>query len=405
MRLGIWTVAGASVCAFALAAPALFGGCSSKSHPPPPPSSSGTGGGGACSADPGQFPTPNCDNTDESCPAPTPACPTDPCTATSPCLAMADNTGKPTDDLRLRKLNVTAPPALALGFIQAGVIDQGVNLKSYCGEGGDGSFSWLVKFDPTSGKLTTGGAPPTDDPFHTGYCFVNATLNGIQVAPVTVSMTKGADGSWASDLIEKLNVPIYVHGDPSNVVVLPLSKAKVQGVMISTDGNCIGAYNPSGVTAPQPTGVCLDQDPSSCQRWHTAGSLGGYITLKEAETVNVQDLGKTLCVLLTQGASTTNGGKNCATDAQGNVTASGDFCSTTDSPATSSCKDSFWLAATFAAGAALINDGTSDPACNGSMVTDAGTPEAGGGDGGGGDAGPEAGGGDGGEGGSDAAGD
>jgi hypothetical protein len=306
---------------------------------------------------------------------------------------MADNTGKTTDDLRLRKLNVTAPPALALGFIQAGVIDQGVNLKNYCGEGGDGSFSWLVRFNPSTGQLTTGGAPPTDDPFNVGYCFVNATLSNIQVTPVTVTMTKGSDGTWSSDIIPKLNVPIYVHGDPSNVVVLPLTKSKVQGVTLSTDGNCIGSYNPNGVTNPQPNGQCLDQDPSSCQRWHTAGSLGGYITLKEAEGVYVADLSKTLCVLLTQGSATTNGGKNCATDAQGNVTAKGDFCSTTDSAATPTCADSFWLAATFAASSALINDGSSVAACNGSLLTnpadagsdaaqDAGADSAGGGEGG-----------------------
>jgi hypothetical protein len=308
---------------------------------------------------------------------------------------MADNTGKPVDDLRIRKLNITAPPALALGFIQAGVIDQGVNLKSLCGELGDGSFSWLIQFDPNSGKLTTGGAPPVDDPFGVGYCFVKATLSNIQVTPVTIQMTKGSDGTWSSDVIDKLNVPIYVHGEEANVVVLPLSKSKVTGVTLSTDGNCIGSYNPNGVTAPSPTGTCLDQDPSSCQRWHTAGSLGGYITLNEAEGVQVQDLGKTLCVLLTQGSDTANGGKDCATDAQGNVTAKGDFCSTTNSPG--GCADSFWLAATFAASAAIINDGTSNADCNGSKLTavvDAGPDapaESGGGDAGGGEAGGEGG--------------
>jgi hypothetical protein len=202
---------------------------------------------------------------------------------------------------------------------------------------------------------------------------------------VTVNVTKGSDGSWASDVIPKLNVPIYVHSDPANVVVLPISKAHVQGVTLSEGGNCIGSYNPAGVTTPSPTNTCLDQDTSSCQRWHSAGSLGGYITLKEAEGVMVVDLGKTLCVLLTQGAATTNGGKNCATDASGNVTAPGDFCSTTDSPATSSCQDSFWLAATFAASAAIITDGAGVSACNGSMLTDAGSSS------GGGDAGSETG--------------
>jgi hypothetical protein len=373
--------------ALAVTAPLVFGACSSTSTPPPPPDTSG----GACTTAAGDFPPANCDDSTETCSATSPACPTAPCNASSPCLAMADNGSNTTQDFRFRKLNVTAPHALAQTFIQQGVIDQGVNLKSFCGEGGDGSFSWLVRFDTTNNKVTTGGAPPTDDPFGVGYCFVNATLAGLQVTPISVNMTHETDGTWTSDIIPKLNVPIYVHGDPNNVIVLPLSQAKVKGVNI-TGGNCIGSFNADGVLSPQPDNTCLDKDPSSCQRWHTAGSLGGYITLKEAEGVQVVDLGKTLCVLLTGAMSTTNGGKDCATDANGNVTGvTGDFCSTTDAPG--GCGDSFWLAATFAASAAKINDGSVDPACNGSQVGGGGT-----------EAGTEAGsGGDAGTGGSDAA--
>jgi len=370
MKIGTLTVAGASVCAFglALAAPALFGACSSSSVPPAP----GIAGGGACATEAGAYPPANCDDTAETCTAPSPACPVAPCNATSPCLAMADNTGKATDDLRLRKLNVTAPSALAQHFIQAGVIDDGVNLDNTCGEQGTGSFSWLARFDTTNNKLTTGGAPPSDDPFNTGYCFVNQTIGGLQVAPVTVAMTQATDGTWTSAVIPKLYVPIYINGDPNNVVVLPLSQAKVQGVRLSADGqsvggvgNCIGSYNPDGVAAPTTAGLCADQDPSSCERWRTYGSLGGFITLKEANAVNVVTLGKSLCVLLTNGTSTADGGTQCATNPDGSVTATGDFCSTTDSPG--GCADSYWLAAAFAASAALINDGSTVAACNGSM--------------------------------------
>jgi hypothetical protein len=359
--------------AFAFGAPALFGACSSSSFPPPPPV--GSSGGGACAAAPGVFPASNCDNTDESCAAPSPSCPTAPCNAASPCLALADNTGKPVDDLRLRKLYVTAPPRLALQFVQGTVIDQGINLHGLCGEGGDGSFSWLLHLDTNAGTLVTGGAPPTTDPLHAGYCFVNATIGALNVKPVTVHVTKAADGSWSSDVIDKLNVPIYVQGDLNNVVVLPLSKTRVEGLRLSFDGNCIGSYNPSGVTAPGPTGVCSDQDPRSCQRWHSAGSLGGYITLKDAEGVNVQTLSKTLCAFLTGSAAA-----NCMTDADGNIAAAGDFCSQTDAPADDGgiCHDAFWLSGTFAASAALINDGSTVPSCNGSLLSDGG-PSADGG--------------------------
>ena len=377
MQIGTWTVAGASVCAFVLGvtAPALFGACSSSSVPPA--FTGGTAGGGACGTEAGAYPPPNCDDTMETCTAPTPACPTAPCNANSPCLAMADNTGKPTADLRLRKLNITAPSALAQHFIQAGVIDDGVNLANTCGEEGTDSFNWLTRFDTINKKLTTGGAPPPQDPFKIGYCFVNATIGGLPVAPTTANMTQAMDGTWASDVIPKLYVPIYVNGDPNNVVVLPLTKAKVQGVMLSPDGNCIGTYNPDGVTPPSTAGICQDQDDSSCERWRTYGALGGYITLKESDGVAVETLGKSLCVLLTGGTSTTNGGMNCATNPDGSIAAKGDFCSTTDAPG--GCADSYWLAAAFAASAALITDGSDVAACNGSMTGggDAGVPESG----------------------------
>jgi hypothetical protein len=327
-----------------------------------------------CSTDAGDFPPPACDNTNESCTPASPACPTSPCLDTQPqsCLALTQNApGKPSD-LRIRKLNITAPPALiATPFLQRGIIDQGVNLKNLCGEGGDGSFSWLVHFDTIAKQVTTGGAPPTDDPLHVGYCFVNEQINGLNVKPVTVGVTRGADGSWTSDLIAKLYVPIYVHGSATNVVILPLTNAKVQGVRLSTDGNCIGSYNPVGADSLLGTS-CPDRDPSDCLRWRTAGALGGFITLIEADGVFIQDLQKSLCVLLTRGVSIDAAGQHCGKDANGKITATGDFCSQTGTPG--GCADSSWLAATFAASAAIINDGSKDPACNGSssVSTDAG---------------------------------
>ena len=307
---------------------------------------------------------------------------------------MAENAGQSADSLRIRKLNITAPPVLvgAVGnpsFIQKSVIDQAVNLQGQCGEGGDGSFSWLLKFDTANRELTTGGAPPSTDPFNLGYCFVNADLSGLPVQPVTAPIAQNMDGSWSTTtVVPKLYVPIYVHGSLTNVVTLPLTKATIQNVTLSAGGDCVGSYNPDGVTPDQGgTTGCLDQDPSSCQRWHTAGALGGFITLNEADGVFVQDLTRSLCVVLTGGTSLAPDGQHCGRDANNNVTAKGDFCSQTDQAG--GCQDSFWLAATFAASAAKINDGSSDSACNGSQkTTDAGTegglgPDAGpeGGDG------------------------
>jgi hypothetical protein len=295
---------------------------------------------------------------------------------------MAQNApGKPAD-LRLRKLHITAPPALVMPpFLQTSIIDQGVNLKNLCGEGGDGSFSWLVHFDVAAKLVTTGGAPPTSDPFNVGYCFVNEQIAGLEVKPVTVGVTQASDGTWTSEKIPKLYVPIYVHGMASDVVVLPLTDATVERVTLSPDGNCIGSYNPTGATPADVGAACFDTDPSGCVRWRTAGALGGFITLEEADKVYIQDLSKSLCVLLTKGVSEDPTGQYCGRDSAGKLTVTGDFCSTKDAPG--GCADSYWLAATFAASAVKINDGSQDSACNGSGVV--GT------DGGGADGGPDGG--------------
>jgi hypothetical protein len=275
---------------------------------------------------------------------------------------MADNGRKTTLDFRLRKLHITAPPRLATEFIQTAVIDQGINLKNLCGEGGDGSFNWLLRFDTAKGELTMGGAPNSSNPFNMGYCFARETVNGLTVSPVTTGLTM-AGGTWSSQSIPTINVPIY---DPANggvPILLPLRGARLREMTISADGNCIGAYNPLGVSSPMMgTTTCLDRAFDLCQRWQTAGSLGGYITLEEAEQIYLRQQSETLCALLTVGIGSTN----CPKDASGHVTATGDYCSTTQTPG--GCADSYWLAATFAASAVVIDDAPVDSHCTGAVL-------------------------------------
>jgi hypothetical protein len=257
----------------------------------------------------------------------------------------------------MRKLDVTAPPSLAQAFVQRGVFDYAVNLQNQCGEGGDGTFNWLLRFDLSKNQLLTGGAPTTTDPFGVGYCFASATQSGFAVAPVGASVTRASDGSWSSNVVNKLYVPF--EGIAS--WVLPLTKVKLTGVTLSPDGNCIGSYNANGVASPSANGTCADQDPSSCERWHTAGALGGFITLSDADAVTLPQLGKSLCILLTGGVSVDPTGTHCAKDSSGKITATGDFCSTTDAPG--GCADSYWFAATFAASAVKIGDGAGVSGC------------------------------------------
>ena len=111
-------------------------------------------------------------------------------------------------------------------------------------------------------------------------------------------------------------------------------------------------------------------DPSLCSKWNTSGSLGGFITLEEADKVIIKEISSSLCVLLTK-TPKDPATLGCQRDGAGKLTQKGDYCSTTDSPG--GCQDSFWLAATFAASAAKINDGAGNPNCLGIAPADAGT--------------------------------
>jgi hypothetical protein len=131
------------------------------------------------------------------------------------------------------------------------------------------------------------------------------------------------------------------------------------------------------------TAACAD-NYQTCSKWLTAGALTGYITLNNANNVQVLSLGQTLCSLLevdTSGTPQTGPAgqsiKSCKTDANGNVTDKGNYCSKLPDGGAGpeGCQDSVWLAATFAASAVNINDGTGVADCSGGGgSTDAGAP-------------------------------
>src|SRR5260370_19031294 len=83
-----------------------------------PRSRTDAGGDATCSLEPGQLAMPSCTNPEEQCVPPPEGGLGTPCNAASPCLAMADNSDKSVVDLRIRKLNVLAPPALTQLYFQ-----------------------------------------------------------------------------------------------------------------------------------------------------------------------------------------------------------------------------------------------------------------------------------------------
>jgi hypothetical protein len=340
--------------------------CSSKSSSSGSGSSSGGGDQAPACPSPltaGTFPAGNCENSDESTCGTATTCPIAAnCGATKDsCEPFTDNTTKTTWDLRMRRITIIAPKALANDIVQNSVVTHGVdlNLKS-CGELGDGSFSWLVRFDTTTNTLTTGGGAVSDDPIGKGYCFVHRTSpDGLPLQAISVKMAKNAAGAYDSDLIDSINIPIYyLSGNTQQIIVLPIAGGAMKGLHFSNGGNCVGSIDTNALDSQ-----CAEQSPTTCAKWKTDASIAGYITLEAADKVHVPLLNnKSLCVLLT-GDSKPNADGTCERDAGGKIKFQGDYCSTTKSAG--GCADSYWLAATFAASAVKITDDPAVPDCNG----------------------------------------
>jgi hypothetical protein len=346
------------------------GGCSDKTEVvaqtvacAPPPSDKAV-----CFTTPGEFPPSNCDPSTNKCGGGSCAIDEGKCGSKSTCLPMASNAGKDVLDFRIRRLNIAAPDALAAFQAQKLIITANVELPAKeCGEGGVGGFNWLLRFDKKNGTLTTGGAPPSTDPFGLGYCFVARNVGGVEIGPVKTSFAAGSTGALSSATMERLYVPIFRAGDVNRAVILPLSGVSIRNVNISSDGACIGALNASALAAD-----CSD-DAKTCSKWKTAGTIAGYITLEEADTIDLPEFQESLCVLLTKSTKGADG--KCVRDG-GKIKATGDYCSKTR--AACGCADSFWLAATFAASAVKIYDGATNPACMDPAIgQDGGTDAAG----------------------------
>lgn len=309
----------------------------------------------ACPVLPGEFPPPDCDiASTEGSACKGGGCSIDQakCGSSSTCLPLGDNKGKSVQDFRIRRLVIAAPDSLAAIDFQTKVTTPTMDLKTAeCGERGADGWSWLLRVDRTKRLLTTGGAPPSTDPFKLGYCFFNSDTAGKKLAPATqlpIRLDEKA-GTFSSGAADKLLMPIFVGGDPNALLVLPISDFAVRNVKISGDDNCIGALNPKALD-----GACKE-DPTSCSKWRTAGSMAGYISLEDADGIDVSAFNQTLCAVLTK-----HKGAKCPREG-GKITLKGDYCGKTRKAC--DCQDSFWVAATFAASAVRIHDGSAVPEC------------------------------------------
>jgi hypothetical protein len=269
------------------------------------------------------------------------------CTAVdSECVALFDNKGKTTFGLRMAQLTITKPDILA-GVTIGKIVSDAVRMNlQQCHLNGTGTFSWLIEFNTTTGKVRTGGALPQADPTK-GYCFVDTMVGTFHIQPIEVDAPI-TDGTFAAD-VGDLIVPIYLGADPGGTpITLPLHQAKLTNGSISADNNCIGKYNAEGL---DPDNLCLP-DPENPAFINGAG-LDAYITIEEADQVEVADIGQSLCVILSGDPGTYGDGASpiahCKRDANDAITLEGDWCASTNSAGTADCHDAFLLGAEFAA--------------------------------------------------------
>jgi hypothetical protein len=281
--------------------------------------------------------------------APSVQCPV----ADKSCIGVADNLTESLFGLRMTELSVQKPLALASGLASTTVLG-GVlpNLPS-CNLQGSGTFSWLLQFNLTESTLTTGGALPVQNPT-AGYAFVTATLDGLMVQPVVVTSSLTSGMFTATSGVE-VDIPVYLDAAGDSYFVLPIQALTLAGT-VSADQDCIGRFNSSAL---DPANGCRLADGGLA---FTPGGTGaGYIILAEADTIEVTPLAESLCVLLSGNPSmygTSDAGgiaAVCARSADAGITFQGDWCSTTNSAATTSCADSMQLSFGFAAGSVLIN--------------------------------------------------
>jgi hypothetical protein len=306
-----------------------------------------------------------------SCAPTDPACPA--LSVKSDCLGLVDNSGKNHFAMRLSQLSVTSPAALTTPTVKKVVAD-GVNINlPACNVPGKGTFSLMVDFDLDKGMLRAGGAKPQLDPTE-GYCFVDDTANGVK--PVDVKTTFDTNLRFSTEEIPKIVLPVYVDIDAKSAVFLPVTAAKLSDGQISADHNCVGKFNADGL---EPINSCLPEPEAGIDFFVNAAKLTGYITIEEADSVMVDLLGQTLCVLLSGDATKYSDGgtpKKCKRTG-GKIDLQGDWCSTTNSAG--GCKDAFLVSAELAASSAKFREDCAVSNQNGSSAsTGGGTGGAGG---------------------------
>jgi hypothetical protein len=217
-----------------------------------------------------------------------------------------------------------------------------------CNLQGGGTISVLLQFDTAAGTLKVGGAKPVADASQ-GYSFVQEDVSGVSVSPASLQASVDGSGKFSASAGVDVVLPAYLDQSDSNVMLLPMKALTVSGTL-SSDGNCIGSYNASGLN---PADSCLPT--GDIPAFLDGGTLEAHITLEDADQVMLSVTQQSLCVLLSGNASQYADGARCKRDGDGTIVYQGDWCDLTNNAASGDCADSVRFQADIAASGVLIN--------------------------------------------------
>ena len=255
----------------------------------------------------------------------------------------------------MAQLAITKPAAFAggvVGSLLSGAVTPNDNA---CHLAGSATFSWLLRFDTTTGALQTGGSRPAAAPAGP-YAFIDEvmTVGGasqhVQPATLTAPLSSTCTfDSTAGDLL----LPVFLGATTTPDILLPLHALRLHAGTMSADHNCIGRFNAETL---DPANSCL---PDAAHASFTpAATADAHIVLEQADTIVLTALGQSLCVLLSGNAALygvqSGGVLKCKRDASNKIVFQGDWCSATDQAANLTCADSMRFSSTFAAQAVQI---------------------------------------------------
>ncbi|MFO0762659.1 MAG: hypothetical protein U0359_39845 [Byssovorax sp.] len=314
------------------------------SHSCPPISTSGTSGGPLDLCASGGLPESGCTPSAAECR-----------TSTSRCLSMVGPTKGPVFGLRMSQITVTQPASIAEGLVPTLVSALSLPDRPACGIAGEGTLSWLLRFDLESRTLKTGGAAPPVNPAK-GYAFFEGTIEdqgkAHPIKPATLALDAAASCGFTTSAAD-LTIPMFTNAEGTKVVLVPLHQVSLAG-SLSGDLLCIGVFDPVSLERDCCVGT-LENPP-----FREGGVAAGFFVLEEADTVSTGIAEASLCVVLSGNATEYGDGASpfarCKRDEQGHILFKGDWCAATNAPATDECADALRFSAKFAASGVPLAD-------------------------------------------------